>query len=173
MMRKRTLAVVAAMLIFFLSSLMSATAAQAQTSGYPDTYCLRKSVASVVKTYAGQYTTIPLRCGTPRWGFTHLVAAGRWSASFDSQIQLTLSQGEDNGHQAVLFDANCHEIFRVVYSQGPYNGANYQVNPMGIVTAYYSSTTYLALTPPRSAVATPPLSYYRTDCPIYDLIVYP
>lgn len=130
------------------ASLLFATAANASAS-VPTTYCGGRSYTHVVKSYSRGAVSLPLRCGTATWGFTHITA--RWNSSFDANIALTISRGEEvtdrqgDGGSAIyaLFDGRCRELFRVIYNGGAYRGND--VRPQGIITAYDTSivhTTY-------------------------------
>src|SRR4051794_31028779 len=70
------------------------TAAPAEAS-VATNFCDPHAYTYIVKNYtrgAGVYT---MRCGETSWGFRHLVARGRWNATFDSWIALTIAHGAD------------------------------------------------------------------------------
>ncbi|MGH3769272.1 MAG: hypothetical protein ACRDTX_29685 [Pseudonocardiaceae bacterium] len=126
-----------------LVSIPFATAVNAAAS-VPKNYCNGRSYTHVVKNYTRGAATLPLRCGTSTWGFSHITA--RWNAPFDSNIALTISRGEEvndlqgDGGSAIyaLFNDRCEELFRVIYNGGAYRGND--VRPQGIITAYERST---------------------------------
>jgi hypothetical protein len=137
----------------------------------PVTWCKGKSYQTLVKTYAYGSQKLALRCGSGSWGFLHI--SHRWNDYFDSMIALTIARGEkvsdlqQDGGSAIfsLQDNGCHELFRVIYNGGPYNGNG--VSPQGIITAYETGTATTAL--PQVADGAEAASY-RTDCPVYQKI---
>ncbi|MBV8542604.1 MAG: hypothetical protein JO063_09695 [Pseudonocardiales bacterium] len=154
-----------------LISLLFATAVDASAS-VPTTYCGGRSYTYIVKNYARGAVALPLRCGTSTWGFTHITT--RWNETFDANIALTISRGEevtdrqDDGGSAIyaLFNDNCRELFRVIYNGGAYRGND--VRPQGIITAYDKSITPVSYATPDSAASnvTAASSSYRTNCAV-------
>lgn len=143
-------------------------AAPTAQASVPTTVCNGQSYQSLVKTYTYGAQQLALRCGTATWGFIHIKA--RWNAAFDSMIALTIARGEkvtdlqQDGGSVIfaLFDNSCHELFRVIYNGGAYNGNG--VRPQGIITAYYVTTGGTVI--PSAAPDSVALASYRTDCPV-------
>lgn len=129
--------------------------------------CQAKSEASVVAVYSRNTLAIPLRCGTLNYGFNHLVARGRWSDVFDSDIALTIARGEQSADGTVYawFDDNCTETFRVIVNPGPIGGSGFR--PQGVITAYeVSSPITVAYRTDYGGQRSIPEGTARTDCPI-------
>jgi hypothetical protein len=167
-------------LCVILVSLFFATDVYA-SADVPTTYCGGRSYTYVVKSYTRGAAALPLRCGTLTWGFTHIKA--RWNPTFDANIALTISRGEEvtdwqgDGGSAIyaLFDDRCRELFRVIYNGGAYRGND--VRPQGVITAYetqFPPTAYERQIGPVSYAArgnaashmTAATPSYRTDCPV-------
>ncbi|MFV0130145.1 hypothetical protein ACLGI4_20975 [Streptomyces sp. HMX112] len=112
--------------------------------------CNNKSQAAIAKTYHRGPATVHLRCGTKSWGFRHLVAKGRWNATFDKKINRTVWSGTITTNlpgQRIYDDMRlacpAKSEFKVVTNPGPM-GANPAVNPQGIITAYKPTTAAAA-----------------------------
>ncbi|MGY0019315.1 hypothetical protein [Streptomyces sp. cg35] len=103
--------------------------------------CAGKSYKHVVKRYNNGPGIIPLRCGTTTWGYKHLVARGRWSASFDKKIKKALWSGTPatipGGRWHYYMEAMppCTKYFGVLDNPGVYGGDRV-TKPQGIITAY-------------------------------------
>jgi hypothetical protein len=164
--------------------LLAATAVDASAS-VPTTYCGGRSYTYVVKNYNRGAASLPLRCGTSTWGFNHVTA--RWNGSFDANIALTISRGEEvsdrqeDGGSAIyaLFDDRCRELFRVIYNGDAYRGND--VRPQGVITAYAKqipNTAYESPIGPVSSAAqratvsdmTALAPSYRTNCAVFQNI---
>lgn len=128
--------------------------------------CSAKSEASVAVLYRRGPGAIPLRCGTVKWGFRHVVGHGRWNERFDAKIAWTISRGQvfDNGKIYAVFNGECLELFRVVVNPGAIYGTGF--SPQGIVTAYETSGW-----PTSVAWAGGPSDIeLRSDCLLYDKV---
>jgi hypothetical protein len=148
-----------------LAAPASAGTADVVAASVPTSYCNGKAESLVVKNYKRAADTIPLRCGTPTYGFVHLVTRGRWNAAFDSQIAQTIARGEVSADRTIYatFDARCHELFRVVVNPGPIGGNGFR--PQGIITAYHISP----IRPTAQVLAAPA----DGQCPIIEPIADP
>lgn len=125
--------------------------------------CAAKSQEHVVVIYRRGPLAMPLRCGSPTWGFRHIVGHGRWNERFDASTALTFARGQeyDNGSRYALFDADCLERFRVVVNPRAFRGVEFR--PQGIVTAY--ETNWPNSVSWTGGDAAP---RFRTDCPLFD-----
>lgn len=158
--RLRRLMVVVTLAVGSLVTVVSAAEA------VPLNACDGQSYTKLVANYHRGTALYGMRCGTTSWGFIHVKP--RWNTTFDSNIALTISRGEDvadveqDGGSVIfaLFDNSCNELFRVIYNGGAYNGNG--IRPQGIITAYYITHGGPARVG-ADAVVTP---QYRTDCPV-------
>ncbi|MCX5530073.1 hypothetical protein OG785_05820 [Streptomyces sp. NBC_00006] len=127
---------------FLASATMAAATlfAAAPTATAADA-CAGKSYKHVVKRYNNGLGIIPLRCGTSTWGYRHLVARGRWSASFDKKITKALWSGTPvtitggRWHYYMVAVPPCTKYFGVLDNPNTY-GRDHVTHPQGIITAY-------------------------------------
>jgi hypothetical protein len=127
--------------------LLAAPAQAATPNTVSSTYCSGKSQNTVVKNYTRGSRTYTLRCGTSTWGFVHVVGYGRWNAAYDTEIALTVAQGDltsgtadTSGVYTYYADGACSSpTFTVVFNQGALNGNG--IRPQGIITAYWNTVS--------------------------------
>lgn len=150
-------AVLLAALLLTSMSLASGTASAA-TLAHP---CNGKSQERIVANYNRGATIVPLRCGSPTYGFRHIEERGRWSATFSSKIALTISRGQQSRDRSIysLFNSDCIELFRVVVNHGPFRGRGFR--PQGVITAY--ERTY----PTHTRTSIDDYAVVPRECPIY------
>jgi hypothetical protein len=122
-----------------VGSMMVGLMASGASASVPGDFCNGKGQEAVVKVYQRGAESIPLRCGTDRWGFNHVVPKGRWNAAFDSQIAQTISRGTVNRDETIYAtfeqsNGKCRELFRVIVNRGAIYGTGFA--PQGIITAY-------------------------------------
>jgi hypothetical protein len=85
------------------------------------------------------YTDTVLRRGTSLWGYTHLVARGRWNSTFDARIASTLKYWE--GHRS-SGTSHTFELYRSGFGPAPNPWSmrvvvDYCCGHKGVITAYY------------------------------------
>ncbi|MFJ4771022.1 hypothetical protein ACIP88_18225 [Streptomyces uncialis] len=103
------------------------------------------SQSKIARTYYRGPGKVYLRCGTRNWGFRHLVARGRWNATFDKKVSRTVRSGTITSNrpgERIYEDLRLPcppdsrtSYFKVVTNPVPL-GADPSVNPQGIITAY-------------------------------------
>ncbi|MFT2017528.1 hypothetical protein ACMA1D_17070 [Streptomyces sp. 796.1] len=103
--------------------------------------CKDKSQATIAKTYYRGPGKVYLRCGNKDWGYRHLVARGRWSATFDKKISRTIWSGiitRDMPGERIYEDVRiqCPPTAFKVVTNPRYYGKNPKIDPQGIITAY-------------------------------------
>ncbi len=148
-----------------LAMLLIGTPREASASPPLDA-CAAKSQEHIVVAYRRGDLVMPLRCGSPTWGFRHVVGRGRWNERFDAKIAVVFARGQefDNGSRYALFDDDCRERFRVIVNPRAFRGVEFR--PQGIVTAYETNwPNFVSWSPDTAAV-----SQHRTDCLLYDKI---
>lgn len=109
---------------------------------------------------------MPLRCGTIKWGFRHVVGHGRWNERFDAKIAWTISRGQEFGGGTIYaaFNEDCLEVFRVVVNPAAIYRTGFR--PQGIITAYETIGW------PTSVAWTggPADNQFRSDCRLFDKV---
>lgn len=161
----RRLAVPAAASAILLAVLLIGTPREASASP-PLNACAAMSQEHVVVAYRRGDLVMPLRCGSPTWGFRHIVGRGRWNDRFNAKIALTFARGQefDNGARYALFGADCRERCRVIVDPWAFRGV--EVRPQGIVTAHETNwPNFVSWSDGTAAVP-----QHRTDCLLYDRI---
>jgi hypothetical protein len=108
-----------------------AQAVQSQESSATARLCQNRGRYYVARNYTRGPLVYQLKCGTKTWGYRHLVARKRWSATLDRKISSTIANGTRTsvGYSRFTWDPKAcvkKERFRVVISDGP----------KGIITAY-------------------------------------
>lgn len=108
-----------------------AHAEQSQESSAAARLCQNRGRYYVARNYTRGPLLYQLKCGTKTWGYRHLVARKRWSATLDNKIRSTIANGTRTsvGYSRFTWDpVACvkRERFKVVIADGP----------KGIITAY-------------------------------------
>jgi hypothetical protein len=105
--------------------------------GMSETELLADPAFAIIRSYTvgGSPVDTFLRRGTSTWGYTHLVAKGRWSSTFDSRIKSTLRYWDYYRRDGTSYTFESYAggfqtwSLRVVVQYGNAN--------QGVITAYY------------------------------------